>query len=505
MGEPISQTGDFSVSISGLEVHMDYSFKLRVVGSNGVTTEPISGTFTTKSELTVVWSAASTLPGIERISHGYIVAGGTVVDLGDSALCRIVYKLWIDGESEPAAWTPLSGNLVVNDTCHENISVVDGTNYRYKLKAVGDNDEETAEVSGTFTSMSAISGETHYFDDGTNAYWVANEFERYLPFTVTGYTGTETLTNFPVLVEVRKNDNNGFSYDDFYHTGGRDIAFVDDKGRVIPHEIDTWNPNGMSLIWVRIPEMNNGTTFTMCYRSPLVNPPDDPGNVFEKYIGVWHMNEKADGVVDIIDSTTNNLIGETHALSLAYNNGRIGGARRVAQQSGTSSSFGRIIVFDNKNDILRTGVGNVFTYSCWSKLVDKAPGWAYLVSRKREDADKGWGVQYEDGNIETGLRAWSGSTAKGDYTPFGVSGYSHDKWAYWTFVYSNTTFHAYLNAVEHSGWVDAQRQEHFQDSSSRERRDGRLRQPRDWRSAGRHRCSQRLGGRMPLFQGNSFA
>ena len=50
--------------------------------------------------------------------------------------------------------------------------------------------------------------------------------------------------DFPVLVEVRKKDTNGFSYDDFYHTGGRDIAFVDDKGHVIPHEIDTWNPSG---------------------------------------------------------------------------------------------------------------------------------------------------------------------------------------------------------------------------------------------------------------------
>ena len=46
----------------------------------------------------------------------------------------------------------------------------------------------------------------------------------------------------------------------------------------------------MSLFWVRLPEMVNGTTFTMCYRSPLVNPPADPGkkrtyysNYVEKY------------------------------------------------------------------------------------------------------------------------------------------------------------------------------------------------------------------------------
>ena len=447
VGEPLSQTGDFSVSISGLAVHMDYSYKLRVAGSSGAVTEPISGMFTTRNALTVVWSnASSENPGIARISYGYVIAGGTVSDLGDATRCRIVYKLWTDGATEPATWTTLSENLAEHDTFSENIPVLDGRTCRYKFKAVGDNGEETAEVSGVFTSMSAASDETHYYDDGTNAYWVANEFERYLPFTVTGYDGTETLTNFPVLVEVRKNDTNGFSYDDFYHVGGRDIAFVDEKGHVIPHEIDTWNPNGMSLIWVRLPEMKNGTKFTMCYRSPLVNPPDDPGNAFERYVGVWHMNEKGDGIVEVHDSTTNNLSGETHANSLAYSSGRIGYARRVAQHSGTSSTYGHILINDH-DDILRTGVGNVFTYSCWSKLADKAPGWAYLVSRKREDADKGWGIQYTDGDVNTKLRAWGGSTLKGDYTHFPVSGYSHTDWACWTFVFSNATIRAYLNGI----------------------------------------------------------
>ena len=450
VGAPLSQTGDFSVSISGLSVHTDYSFKLRVVGISGAVTEPVSGAFTTRNELTVVWSnASSENPGIARISYGYVIAGGAVSDLGDSTRCSIVYKLWVDGEQEPDAWMTLSENLGEHDTCSESITVLDGRTYCYKFKAVGDVGEETAEVSGTFTSMSAVSSETQYYDDGTNAYWVVKEFERYLPFTVTGYTGTETLTNFPVLVDVRKNDANGFNYDDFYHTGGRDIAFVDERGHVIPHEIDTWNPNGMTLIWVRLPEMNNGTKFTMCYRSPLVNPPADPGNVFEKYVGVWHMNEKGDGIVDVVDSTVNRLDGETHANSLAYSSGRIGYARRVAQQAGTSSTYGHILVRD-KNDILRTGVGNVFTYSCWSKLADNAPGWAYLVSRKSEDASNGWGVQYHDGNVSDKLRAYGGSTVKNEYVTFNVSGYSHKTWAYWTFVFSNQTFAAYLNGNKQS-------------------------------------------------------
>ena len=177
VGEPISQTGDFSVSISGLSVNMDYSFKLRVVGSSGVATEPISGTFTTRDELTLMWSKAIGLPGIERISYGHVIAGGTVVNLGDSTRCRIVYKLWIDGEQEPDGWTTLSENLVEHDVYREEIPVLDSTTYSYKFKAVGDSGEETAAVSGSFTSMGIGSDETHYYDDGTDAYWVANEFE----------------------------------------------------------------------------------------------------------------------------------------------------------------------------------------------------------------------------------------------------------------------------------------------------------------------------------------
>ncbi|MBO4447858.1 MAG: DUF2341 domain-containing protein, partial [Kiritimatiellae bacterium] len=439
----------FSVAVSGLSPLTVYNYALRVLGSDGSATAPVTGTFTTAAGLTVAWSSAASATGISNVSYDFATASGTVTALGDAASCDIQGKFWAEGGSEPE-WTTLKTGLALNDAFQVAVTnLAAGTTYNYALRAVGNDGNGTTPVAGTFTTRGEEgetigTSETHFFTDGTNSYWVANDFERYLPFTVTGYTGEETLTNFPVLVDVRKNDTNGFTYDDFYRFNGEDIAFVDEKGRVIPHEIDTWNPNGMTLIWVRLPEMKNGTTFTMCYRSPLIDPPADPGNVFEKYVGVWHMNEKSDGIVDVIDSTTNNLIGETHANSLANNNGRIGYCRRVAQHSGTSSTYGNIVVYDH-DDILRTSVGNVFTYSCWSKLADSKPGWAYLVSHKSEDASNGWGVQYHDGNSSSQLRAYGGSTVKNEYELFNVSGYSHTKWAYWTFVFSNQTFHAYLN------------------------------------------------------------
>ena len=462
----IDALGAFSVPVTGLSIDTTYHYALRAVGNDGETSKTVSGSFATLPTLTVAWSSATASAGLSKIALDYVTASGSVAALGDAAACDVQVKVWPSGDPEPESWTTVAEGLAQGDSFSATIretsaggAIAPGTTYAYALRGIGDNGETTTPVAGTFTTQGEAGEEigsewTHFFDDGTNAYWVANGFERYLQFTVTGYTGTETLTNFPVLVDVRKNDTNGFKYEDFYRADGSDMAFVDETGHLIPHEIDTWGKN-MSLIWVRLPRMVKGTTFTMCYRSPLLDPLPDVGNTFEKYVGVWHMNEKEDGVVNLKDSTVNDFETETHAASKAESNGRIGYARRVAVQPGSASSYGRIIAFDH-DDILRTGVGNVFTFSGFYKLLEKPAGWAYLVSRKSEDIDVGWGVQYEQ-NDYTKLRVWSGSHEKNKQQLFNTPGAAATGWNYWTFVFdgsvnpdgtTNQLFHAYLNGEE---------------------------------------------------------
>ena len=462
--------GAFEVTVSGLSVSTEYNYALRAVGNDepASVTTPVTGTFTTGDGMTVViaWSAASGTTGFSSVTYDVATVGGTVSVLGDATSCSVLGKYWADGDAEPS-WTVYATGLALGDSFTHNITGLDaGTTYNYKLHAVGNDDSESVVVSGTFTTRGEQgetigSNYTHLYDDGTNAFWVVNDFERYLPLTVTGYTGTEVLTNFPVLVDVRASDvdTNGFTYDDFYHYDGSDMAFVDEKGHIIPHEIDTWNKNGMSLIWVRLPEMVNGTKFTMCYRSPLIDPLPDVGNTFERYVGVWHMNETKNGVVDLKDSTVNNLVGETHAESLAgINAGQMigGNCRRVAQMPGSSATYGRILVFNNdKDDLIKTGVGNVFTYSGWYKLAETPPKWGYLVSRKTMDQDVGWGIQCDESAVSK-LRVWSGSSAKNKFQEFQTPNFKDD-WHYWTFVFdgsvnldgtTNGFFHAYMDGVE---------------------------------------------------------
>ncbi len=121
-----------------------------------------------------------------------------------------------------------------------------------------------------------------------------------IPITVSGYDGTEELENFPILVRLSEKNAQtgegiaGFSYDKCA-SDGRDVAFTIEDGIVLPREIDTWNPAGESLIWVRVPKLVNNLEIVCTYgdASIAAQPASQTdGSVWKEsgYIGVWHMN-----------------------------------------------------------------------------------------------------------------------------------------------------------------------------------------------------------------------
>ena len=117
------------------------------------------------------------------------------------------------------------------------------------------------------------------------------EFSAGVKFTVAGYAGSAPLSGFPVLVRISDGSPSGFFYDDLQSKStGADLAFVDMDGNGLPFEIDTWNPAGESLVWVRLPVLTNGTSFVMCWGSETSGKTVCGTNPFAAYKGVWHMN-----------------------------------------------------------------------------------------------------------------------------------------------------------------------------------------------------------------------
>ena len=112
--------------------------------------------------------------------------------------------------------------------------------------------------------------------------------------TFSGYTGAETLTNFPALVVLGASTISGFDYADV-KAGGADLRFADADGNEIPCEIDTWDPAGASHVWVRVPELIGASTaITAYWGNPGVAAEaySTNGAVWANgYVGVWHLQK----------------------------------------------------------------------------------------------------------------------------------------------------------------------------------------------------------------------
>jgi hypothetical protein len=71
-------------------------------------------------------------------------------------------------------------------------------------------------------------------------------------FLVSGYEQPETLTNFPVLIKLSTNLP-GFRYTQIRSAQAADLRFVDAGTNELNSEVELWNTNGASFVWVQVP------------------------------------------------------------------------------------------------------------------------------------------------------------------------------------------------------------------------------------------------------------
>ena len=69
-------------------------------------------------------------------------------------------------------------------------------------------------------------------------------------FTLSGYPGSSTLNQFPVLLKFDSGIS-GFSYNSFASATAGDLRFFASTGEELPYEIENLDTTGTSRIWVR--------------------------------------------------------------------------------------------------------------------------------------------------------------------------------------------------------------------------------------------------------------
>ena len=162
--------------------------------------------------------------------------------------------------------------------------------------------KSAAHCGGVFMSFgiaacsAAIIGATAFADPVD---WSA--YDRSFKIAFPGYAGTTTLEDFPVLIRLSA-ELNDFDYSKCKVADGGDLRFSDSDGNLLASEVDTWNPDGESLVWVRVPSLNASTQIRAYYGSD--NPVAvDPKDVWSNgYLGVWHLNEDSSPLADSASS-----------------------------------------------------------------------------------------------------------------------------------------------------------------------------------------------------------
>jgi len=187
--------------------------------------------------------------------------------------------------------------------------------------------------------------------------------------TFSGYTGSSTLRQFPALVRIPAGSP---IYQDCA-ADGSDIRFVDAEGYTVDHEIDTWDANGESLIWVRVPQLEGtSTALRMYFRCRGENVAVNPRNVwaYAGFKGVWHFSGSN------ADSSPNALVCGNSSTPPSFT---------AVGSVGTAFSSSGSAFVQTANDPRWANYGSDLTLSCWAKV--NSIGYRRIITSKKVHTD----------------------------------------------------------------------------------------------------------------------
>ncbi len=278
-------------------------------------------------------------------------------------------------------------------------------------------------------------------------------FRDYVDLRVQGYRGEEPLTNFPLLVRISESRLRGFFYSRAGNTG-EDMVFMDPTTDTqMPYEVDTWNVNGESLVWVRVGVLTNDAPIRMYWtlREGELPPGYTPEDVWADYVGVWHFAD-LDGEPSS-DATGNGNFAYpyTHNSSettstMIHGTANIGQGRTISMNK--AAAGGCRLVVSNTPSFYFDGK---LTISGWLKMSTAPSGAATLTeghvwpfSRRNVESASGtdlgaYLLRASDSNLNLrGMRLFGGGSSGGEASQIWPAQVL-SAWSYFGAAYNDTS------------------------------------------------------------------
>lgn len=183
-----------------------------------------------------------------------------------------------------------------------------------------------------------------------------NNYNYMMSFTPAAGKVSGNLSNFPILVRLSAARHQNFNPADCGENGAN-LRFALEDGTVLAHEIDTWNADGESLVWVNVPSLEGSTKITAYWgvkdaaSAPTVNPAD----TWPDFVAVYHLGEGG--------TTANDSSGNNYTAVLSDGSASSGSSPKVGGCANVSGYF------QTSETALATGVKPL---TDWSKLTISA-------------------------------------------------------------------------------------------------------------------------------------
>lgn len=250
----------------------------------------------------------------------------------------------------------------------------------------------------------------------------------------------------------------GFSYDQFASSQGVDLRFSDVTRQIEwPYDIEQWDTNGVSSVWLHVPAFSNGTQAVAFWGNPaiLASPAYTTNGTAwaDHYLGVWHLNQTE------LDSTaaTNHgrcvgcdswpgIVAEAKEFDgindyIQLESRPVPDPPRLGATNFTLSAW----IFRRGNgDTLRTGTGGFELANVVEPIVTKGLGEG---DRDLLDLNYFLGIRQRDGVLAADFEQGSGGTRLGENGP--VTGHTvlpTNTWVHVAASYDGT-WRLYVNGV----------------------------------------------------------
>lgn len=220
----------------------------------------------------------------------------------------------------------------------------------------------------------------------------------YYPVTIIYDPGEgKSIADFPVLVRIPT----GSEIYESAGTNGENLRFTDSLGvNNYPHEVDTWNASGESLVWVKIPELKKDFSFRLYCSGEDTTAAKD---IWSDYAGVWHLNEAVDSADKDYDPATEQHTTQFYDCARVLSDGVLG--KGLGSTAKTGAAFSSKVYDDRNGHKCPIQVTNPskFTVSCWVRVQDVVKWTDLFGPVSSNGGETGWKAEWTANDSSNGL------------------------------------------------------------------------------------------------------